>query len=173
MPRPRSHTGSRQAADALVRAAPLVSRWIERLLAVHEPPLTVAQYLALQAIAEGEIVGAELARRAAVSPAAVSQLLAQLEDADLLTRTRLEDDRRRQPLALTEQGHAALRSAQKALRERLASLLADLPAPDADALAGLLERLQASLSGTPPPPRPNRPRRPPAPPRRTKRPRHP
>jgi len=149
-----------------------VSRWIERLLSAHEPPLTVAQYLALQAIAEGEIVGAELARRAAVSPAAVSQLLGQLEEADLLTRTRHEDDRRRQPLALTEHGQSALRSAQRALRERLASFLADLPAPDADALARLLERLQASLSGTPPPPRPLRPR-PPTPPGGTKRRKHP
>jgi DNA-binding MarR family transcriptional regulator len=158
VPRPRRHTGSRQAAEALVRTAPLVSRWIERLLATHDPPLTVAQYLALQAIDEGEIVGAELARRAAVSPAAVSQLLAALEQGGLLIpRARLEDDRRRQPLALSEHGQWALRSAQTALRERLAGLLADLPPPEADALARLLERLQASLSGTPPPPRPHRP----------------
>jgi DNA-binding MarR family transcriptional regulator len=157
MPRARHHNTSRQAAEALVRTAPLVSRWIERLLAAHEPPLTVAQYLALQAIAEGEVVGAELARRAAVSPAAVSQLLATLEETGLLARGRLEDDRRRQSLALTEQGRQALRSAQTELRNRLAGLLADLPPPEADALAGLLERLQASLSGTPPPPRPRRP----------------
>src|SRR5947199_7319450 len=102
MPRPH-HPNGRQAAEKLVRTAPLVSRWIERLLAAHDPPLTVAQYLALQAIADGEIVGAELARRAAVSPAAVSQLLAGLEEGALLTRARLEGDRRRQPLALTEQ----------------------------------------------------------------------
>src|SRR6266536_1709283 len=89
MPRPRRHhIGSRQAAEALVRTAPLVSRWIERLLAAHDPPVTVAQYLALQAIAEGELVGAELARRAAVSPAAVSQLLAALEHDGFLTRGR-------------------------------------------------------------------------------------
>src|SRR5213592_2648323 len=127
MPRPRHHISSRQAAEALVRTAPLVSRWIERLLAAHDPPLTVAQYLALQAVAEGEIVGAELARRAAVSPAAVSQLLAALEDSGLLIRGRLEEDHRRRPLALTEDGKSALRSAQAALRERLAGLLADLP----------------------------------------------
>src|SRR6266571_7744447 len=100
--------GSRRShfavAEELAAVAPLVIRWIERLLAGHDPPLTVAQYLALQAIAEGEIVGAELARRAAVSPAAVSQLLAALEEGGLLTRARLEDDRRRQPLALTEHG---------------------------------------------------------------------
>ena len=130
------------------------------MLAAHDPPLTVAQYLALQAIADGEVVGAELARRAAVSPAAISQLLAGLEDAGLLTRgDRLEDDRRRQPLSLTEQGRWTLASAQTALRERLAGLLADMPPPETDALARLLERLEASLSGTPPPPRPKPPLR--------------
>jgi DNA-binding MarR family transcriptional regulator len=157
MPRPRHHAGRREAAEALVRTAPLVSRWIERLLAGHEPPLTVAQYLVLESVAEGEIVGAELARRAAVSPAAVSQLLAALEDSGLVSRARLEEDRRRQPLALTEEGKWSLRSAQTTLRERLAGLLADVPPHEADALARLLELLQASLAGTPPPPRPHRP----------------
>ena|SRR5438552_3811524 len=160
MPRPRHHPSGRQAAERLARTAPLVSRWIERVLAAHDPPLTVAQYLAVQAIADGEVVGAELARRAAVSPAAVSQLLTALEDAGMLTRDRFEDDRRRQPLSLTDQGRWTLRSAQTALRERLAGLLADMPRAETDALARLLERLEASLSGTPPPPRPRPPKRP-------------
>jgi hypothetical protein len=72
---PRLRHGSGDAAAALAHAAPLVSRWIERLLAGHEPPLTVPQYLVLQSVAEGDIVGSELARRAGVSPAAISQLL--------------------------------------------------------------------------------------------------
>jgi DNA-binding MarR family transcriptional regulator len=160
MPRPRNHPADRHAAEALVRTAPLVSRWIERLLAAHDPSLTVAQYLALQAIGDGEVGGSELARRAAVSPAAISQLLAGLEDAGLLTRDRLGDDRRRQSLALTDQGRWVLQSAQTALRERLAGLLADIPPRETDALARLLERLEASLSGTPPPPRPPQPRGP-------------
>jgi DNA-binding MarR family transcriptional regulator len=163
MPPSRHHTGNRHAAEALIRAAPLVSRWIERLLATHEPQLTIAQYLALQAIDEGKIVGAELARRAAISPAAVSQLLATLEESGLLTRGRLEDDRRRQTLALTKEGQLALRSAQAALRDGVGGLFAGLPPREADALARSLERLQASLSGTPPPPRPHRPPPPPGP----------
>src|SRR5437899_11958663 len=97
MPRPRHRHNGQQAAEALARTAPLVSRWIERLLAGHEPPLTVAQYLALQAVDEGEVVGAELARRTAVSPPAVSQLLAALEAGRLLQPQRPPGDRRRQP----------------------------------------------------------------------------
>jgi MarR family transcriptional regulator, temperature-dependent positive regulator of motility len=161
MPRPRHRHKGHQAAEALVRTAPLVSRWIERLLASHEPPLTVAQYLALQAVDEGDVVGSELARRTAVSPAAVSQLLAALEKAGLLQRQRLAGDRRRQPLALTEQGERTLRSAQTVLREQLAGLLTGLSPPEADALARLLERLEASLGVTAPPPRPHRPPQPP------------
>ena len=152
-----------------MRTAPLVSRWIERLLAGHDPPFTVAQYLALQAIADGDVVGAELARRAAVSPAAVSQVLAALEDSGLVTRGRLDDDRRRQPLALTKQGRRTQLSAQTALRERFAGLLAGMPPHEAEALARLLERLEASLSGVPPPPRPHRPPPPQVPPHGPKR----
>lgn len=152
---------SQQAADALGRVAPLVSRWIERLLAAHEPPLTIAQYLALRAVDEGDVVGAQLAREAAVSPAAVSQLLAGLEAAGLVARLRMPADRRRQALALTSAGDRALGSAQALLRERLAGLLSDLPSPEADALARGLPRLEELLTGQTPPPRPRR--RPPPP----------
>src|SRR6266704_2121314 len=98
MPGPPRHAKGQpheDAADGLARVAPLVARWIERLLASHEPPLTVAQLLALEAAEDG-IVGGELAKRAAVSPAAVSQLLSGLEDAGLVERLRASDDRRRQ-----------------------------------------------------------------------------
>jgi DNA-binding MarR family transcriptional regulator len=155
MPGPRHGRGA--AAAALARTAPLVSRWIERLLAGHEPPLTVPQYLVLQSIEEGNLLGSDLARRAAVSPAAISQLLDTLTLAGLIERLRTDDDRRRQPLALTEAGRAALSSAEGLLRDRLAELLADLPPPETDALARGLARLAHALGGTAPPPRPPRP----------------
>jgi DNA-binding MarR family transcriptional regulator len=156
MPRPR-HDTRRQAADALARVAPVVSRFVERLLAAHEPPLTLPQYLALRAVAEGEIGGAELARQASVSPAAASQLLAALESARLVDRARVADDRRRHALALTEAGERTVHSVESLLRERLALLLSDLPEPEADALANALDRLDALLRGQAPPPRPRRP----------------
>jgi DNA-binding MarR family transcriptional regulator len=158
MAQPRHDKPSRDAAEALARAAPLVSRWIERLLAAHEPPLTLVQYLALRAIAEGELVGADLARRAAVSRAAVSQLLSALEAAGLVERGAASEDRRRQPLELGARGRATLVSAQAMLQDRLAALLVDLPRPEVDALARLLTRLDHTLSGTAPPPHPPRPK---------------
>lgn len=164
MPRPRHSKSSRETAEALARAAPLVSRWIERVLASHDPPLTVTQYLALRAIDEEGLVGVELARRTAVSPAAVSQLLATLEAAGLIERRPTVGDRRRQPLALGRQGRLTLRSAQLLLQDSLAALVADLPPPEVDALGRLLTRLEQTLTGKAPPPRPPRPH-PPRPPR--------
>ena len=159
MPRPRRHSSDRQAAEALVRTAPLVSRWIERLLAAHEPPLTVPQYLALRAIGREQLFGAELARRTGVSGPAVSQLLAGLVDSGLVARRELAEDRRRNALALTEEGAEALASAQSILRLSLSGLLVELPRPEADALARALPRVESALSGAPPP------RRPPPPPK--------
>lgn len=148
------------AADALVAVSPLVTRWLERLLATHEPPLTPAQFAALREIAAEGVSGSELARRTGVSGPAVSQLLASLADAGLLERREFAGDRRRQTLALSAAGRAALQSAQSALRERLEALLSELPHPEADALARALPAVEALLSGSPPPRRPPPPRGP-------------
>ncbi len=161
---PPPHRRQTDAAEALVAVAPLVTRWIERLLARHEPPLTVAQYLALRAIAREDVSGTELARRTGVSGPATSQLLAGLADAGLIERHAVAGDRRRQALALSPGGERAFGSAEALLRERLGSLLAGLPRPEADALSRLLPRVEAALSGAAPPRRPPPP--PPPPPRR-------
>jgi DNA-binding MarR family transcriptional regulator len=140
--------------------APLASRWMERLLARHDPPLTVAQYLALQAVAGGGASGAELARRTGVSGPAVSQLLAALVDAGLVEREASAEDRRRQTLSLSAEGSGVLDGARAMLRRELATLLADIPRPEVDALARLLPFVEAALSGTAPPRRPPPPRPP-------------
>jgi DNA-binding MarR family transcriptional regulator len=156
---PKRHR-SRGAADALVTVAPLASRWIERLLAGHEPPLTVAQFLALRAIGAEDVSGSELARRTGVSGPAVSQLLAGLSEAGLIERSELAEDRRRRALTLSQPGVEALASAGTLLRDRLSTLLAQLPEPEADALARALPHVEGALSGAPPPRRPPPPRPP-------------
>jgi DNA-binding MarR family transcriptional regulator len=127
----------------------------------------------MRSIATESVSGSELARRTGVSGPAVSQLLAGLVDAGLIERRAMENDRRRQALVLTPAGERAFRSAQALLRERLGELIADLPRPEADALARVLPRVEAALSGTAPPrrPRPPHPPRPPRPPRPRGRPR--
>jgi DNA-binding MarR family transcriptional regulator len=150
-----------RAAAALARVAPLASRWVERLLAELQRPLTVAQYLVLEAVARGQDSGAELARQAGVSQPAVSQLIGTLETAGLIERSAAGADRRRRPLTLTRAGRSALRSAQNVVRKRLAEALAGLPLPEADALERSLSHVEALLLGAAPPRRPP----PPAPPR--------
>jgi DNA-binding MarR family transcriptional regulator len=150
--------GAGSAAEALAAVAPLATRWIERLLARHEPALTVPQYLALRAIAREGVTGSELAWRTGVSGPAVSQLLSGLASAGLVERRTDAEDRRRQSLALSPAGEQAFASAEALLRDRLGELLADLPRPEIDALSRLLPSVEAALSGAPPP------RRPPAPP---------
>ena len=161
-PRPRPRPGQ-SAATVLARVAPLVSRWIERILAEHSPPLTLAQYLALEDLAAGGGRATELASGAGVSRSAVSQLVASLEERDLIERTSSITDRRLHELELSAEGRRALASARRSLRTRLDPLLGDLHRPEADALARSLGRVEDVLRGTAPPrrpPRPPRPRRP-------------
>jgi DNA-binding MarR family transcriptional regulator len=152
MPRPRR--AQTDIADALAAVAPLATRWMERVLARHDTPLTVPQYLALRAIGREDISGADLARRAGVSGPAVSQLLAGLAEGGLVDRRPAAADRRRQELSLSAAGKAVLSSAESVLRARLGELVAHLPPQEVDALARLLPRLEAVLSGAPPPRRP-------------------
>jgi DNA-binding MarR family transcriptional regulator len=154
MPRPR-HPES--PAEALVGVAPLASRWIERLLAGHQPPLTLGQFAALRAIATEPVTAVDLARRTGVSGAAVSQLVATLEIPGWVQRAPAEGDRRRQGLALTSAGDAVFRSANRLLRARIGDLLGDLPPREGEQLARLLKRVEEGLGGSPPPRRPPHP----------------
>jgi DNA-binding MarR family transcriptional regulator len=134
--------------------APLATRWIERLLAQGDPPLTVPQYLALRAIARESVSGTELAMRSGVSGPAVSQLIGALAEGGLVQRRPADTDRRRIELTLSRRGQRAYERAESLLGSELGSLLADLPKPERDALARLLPRVEAALSGAPPPRRP-------------------
>ena len=157
MPRPRKPSSP---AEALVAVAPLAARWIERLLAGNDPPLTPTQFLALRAIAAEPLAAAELARRAGVSGAAVSQLVATLEREGWVERSPEPADRRRHLLALTPAGFETFQSATRLVYGRLGELLAELPRHEAQELTRLLERVEHVLGGSPPP------RRPPPPPHR-------
>src|SRR6476469_8465149 len=95
------HPRPRNTAETLAAVAPLVTRWMERVLASADPPLTLGQYLGLRAIAAG------------VAAPAVSQLVAGFERAGTGERTPAGDDRRRRRLPVTRDGERRLRTAQK------------------------------------------------------------
>jgi DNA-binding MarR family transcriptional regulator len=155
------HPRPGNTAETLAAVAPLVTRWMERVLAAADPPVTLGQYLGLRAIAAGVDSAADLARATGVSESAVSQLVAAFERAGTVERTSASDDRRRRRLTLTPDGERLLRSAQRLVGAQLEPLVASLAPPDADALAALLRRIEPALAGTAPPRRPPPPRHPP------------
>lgn len=161
---PPSRVRSESASLALARVAPLMTRWVERSLAGQSPPLTLAQYLALEQLDRGRVSAAELAQGASISRSAVSQLVASLEREGLIGREESESDRRQRPLVLSAEGAKVLRSSRRLLRKQLDPLVESLPPHEADALAASLGLIEGVLGGNPPPRRPRPPRRPPAPP---------
>src|SRR6185312_8598916 len=148
------HPRPRNTAETLAAVAPLVTRWMERVLASADPPLSLGQYLGLRAIAAGVDSAADLARATGVSESAVSQLVAAFERAGTVERTPAGDDRRRRRLALTPDGERLLGTAQELVGARLEPLVTSLAPHDADALAALLRRIEPALTGTAPPRRP-------------------
>ncbi|HEX3330629.1 MAG TPA: MarR family winged helix-turn-helix transcriptional regulator [Gaiellales bacterium] len=148
------HPRPRNTAETLAAVAPLVTRWMERVLAAAEPPLSLGQYLGLRAIAAGVDSAADLARATGVSESAVSQLVAAFERAGTVERTPTGDDRRRRRLALTPDGERLLGTAQELVGARLEPLVTSLAPDDADALAALLRRIEPALTATAPPRRP-------------------
>jgi len=154
------HPRPRNTAETLAAVAPLVTRWMERVLASAEPPLSLGQYLGLRAIAAGVDSAADLARATGVSESAVSQLVAGFERVGTIERTPAGDDRRRRRLALTLDGERLLHAAQELVGARLEPLVASLAPRDAEALTDLLRRIEPALTGTAPPRRPPPPRRP-------------
>ena len=147
------------AAEALIAVAPLASRWIDRLLAGHEPAITLSQYLVMRAIEGEALTAAELARRSAISGPAVSQLLAGLAALGWLRREPDPADRRHHELSLSAAGARVYASAHGLLHRRVGELLAGLPRPEAEALSRLLGLVEATLSGVAPPRRPPPPHR--------------
>ncbi len=154
------------AARAIVAVAPLATRWIERLLGGHEPPLTTPQYLALRAIGSAPTSVSELARRAAVSGPAATQLVNGLADAGLIERQPEPDDRRRQRLVLSDEASRRCARPRPCWPTAWVRSLESLPRPEIDALAEAMPVVEAALAGTAPPRRPRPPHPPPPPPPR-------
>lgn len=108
----RSPEAKKWRTDQLLSmAARVVERRKDQALAALG--LTHAAVIALQGLAGGPLNQEQLARRIAVQSQSLGRVLARLEDADLVSRTRDRHDRRQFIVALTPAGSAALATAHQ------------------------------------------------------------
>ncbi len=85
--------------------------------------LTLPQYRLLAMISEGSERATALAGKLALAKPSVSAMVDALVERDLVTRARVDGDRRAVRLQLTRAGEAALRGAEAAMAENLQPLL--------------------------------------------------
>jgi DNA-binding MarR family transcriptional regulator len=108
--------------------------------------LTIAQVRALFALDKSEAATAgEIAETARLSPASVTAMLDDLERDGIVTRVRSDSDRRRVLVTLTDEGRAVLKKRRRLWLKRWDAAMADVPAPELEAAAGVLKRIAGLL----------------------------
>jgi DNA-binding MarR family transcriptional regulator len=133
-----------RAWGAFLRAhADLVRQMDATLRAQVRIPLQWYDVLAQIAAAGGPTTMRELERRVLLSQSGLSRLVARLVDADLVSRTASDRDRRSYDLTLTRLGRARLRAARAVQSEQVRELFASrMDDREADVLLDILRRLR-------------------------------
>jgi DNA-binding MarR family transcriptional regulator len=99
--------------------------------------------------AGGDLSQLELAQELELEPAALSRLLADLEEQRLVTRRRDPEDKRRVLMAATPAGAALLTRAQPRVMAGLHALFARLSGREEEQLCRLLEKVVSEEDGAP------------------------
>ena len=112
--------------------------------------LTVLQYTTLSVLGRrGELSNAQLARRAYISPQAMSEVIEALESKGLITRGRHPNHRRVYPATLTAKGRKVLAACERLVDDLESEMLDGLTAAERDRLRESLihavRRLHAGL----------------------------
>lgn len=107
------------------------------------PRMNAARYLILQSIVNHpEGLGVtELARMQRITDGAASKLCDRLESAGLVTRKRLEKDKRRQVIMVTPEGRAVFEEARTHVRQAVAQFFSPLTTEEYFQLIDMLRRL--------------------------------
>ncbi len=139
----KSPSRTLQQAGA-VRTLARLARVLERSCG----ELTLPQYRLLAMISEGSERATALAGKLALAKPSVSAMVDALVERDLVTRARVDGDRRAVRLQLTLSGETALRGAEVAMAENLQPLLdrCDDPAVIDAALAQLATALDHAFA---------------------------
>jgi MarR family transcriptional regulator, organic hydroperoxide resistance regulator len=143
---------SRSAALDDLRAAYGELLGAERRLRGRDPhrpgDLSFGQMRALHLLSrEEEATAGALAKRADLSPASMTAVLDQLEDAGMIQRRRSETDRRQVIVVLTDQGAKRLAEKQAAWQQRWARELGGSSEADLEAAARVMRSIAAMLDG--------------------------
>jgi DNA-binding MarR family transcriptional regulator len=140
-------TATDQARQVLA-LLPTLRRWVTTRvqLASADLDLSLRQFAALHGIRDGAESPGELARLWQVTPAVLTGIVDRLERRGLVRREVDPNDRRRQRLALTEEGSAASEDVEQALVNELAGQLATASEEELAALGRSIDLLQRTFA---------------------------
>ncbi len=127
-----SNLSAEACAELVADTVPLVMRTIRAEMRRHrKPDLSVPQFRTLGYLRRHPGASlSQVAEHIGLTLPSISRMIDRLEKQALLSRANTPSDRRRISLKLTAQGEAALRTADKATRERLAERLGALSVED-------------------------------------------
>lgn len=125
------------ALRRISRSIDLYSRRLAKQSGLTVPQLVCLRYLA----AHGAAAPTAIARSITLSSGTVTGILDRLVRRGLVTRRRLETDRRRVEVALTEEGQRICAAAPSPLHERLAGRLERLPEQQQESINTTLHRI--------------------------------
>ncbi len=121
----------------IIRAVGLYSKELLR-----RRNLTTSQLATLRQLGRrGPLSAGDLARGISVSQATITGIVDRLEKAELVTRKRDSEDRRRVVIDLTDAGRDVVASSPPPLHERFVVRLAELPTEEREEISRVLERI--------------------------------
>jgi DNA-binding MarR family transcriptional regulator len=146
---PQNGAGEPRISYVVARLERAIRRAINERVSLYD--LTVLQYTTLSVLGRrGELSNAQLARRAYMSPQAMSEVIEALEKKGLITRSQHPNHRRVYPATLTAKGKKVLAACDRLVDEMEAEMLADVSATSRRNLReGLVKAVRALHAGLP------------------------
>ena len=146
---PQSGDGEPRISYVVARLERAIRRSINDRVSVYD--LTVLQYTTLSVLGRrGELSNAQLARRAYMSPQAMSEVIEALEQKRLIKRNQHPNHRRVYPAALTAKGKKVLAACDRLVDEMESEMLAGISATEQKRLrGGLISAVRNLHAGLP------------------------
>ena len=135
-----------ETARNLVRAIPLLDRWMQSTLTqTPDADISLRQLAVLQHISEDAATPGEIARALNVTPAVITGLIDRLERRGFVRRFDSQFDRRRVHLELTVSGDDARVQANATLTQRMESQLGGLSEDELATINASINHLSDSI----------------------------